>query len=152
MQKTKFKLPVVIGFVLVASILTGCMSMALFDEYVYKETISVKVDAQLLMAKATTDYTNYQKDVEDLLANVQKLYEYEKGRSNNVETIKMWELMLNPDKNMLAGFMKRWQDKGKMGKMFVEEAQKQVKEAFDIIIGLETHKLKKEKVNEFLAK
>ena len=131
--------------------MTGCLSQSFFDDYVYKESISVKVDAINLMGKAAEDYATHQKDVEQLIASVQKIYEYEKGRPKNVESIKMWEAMLNPDKNLLAGFMKRWEDKGKMGKVFVTEAQKQITQAFDIIIGLETNKLKKENVNSFLA-
>ncbi len=137
---------ILISFLLI----TSCLSQAFYDDYVYKETISAKVDALNLISKATNDYASLKNEVENLNLRMQKIYEYEKGRNKNEESIKMWEIMLDPNRKLLAGVLKRWQDKGTLSQGFIDQFRKQLSEAFDVLIGFELRKLKKESISPFL--
>jgi len=139
-------------FVLITIFLLACDTMSHFDAFSYKETISAKVEAVDLMSYAVEDYTSYENEVHELNKALQKIYEYEKNRPRNVETTKMWEILLNPDKNLYGGFIKRWQNDTTLNKFFIEEAQIQVAEAFDLIIDLENGKIKKDQASEFINK
>lgn len=130
--------------------LNSCFTSALYNEYAYRNTISLKVEALSLMDKATGDYSNHEEKVEDLLNETRKLYEYDKGRERNELTVSMWETMLNPDKNLLGGFLEKWEQDGQLSPFLVKESSKQVERAFDLIIGLELEKIKEDEVNEFL--
>lgn len=123
--------------------LNSCKTIAYYDQYAYQETISIKYDALNLVDKATEDFTIYKKDVENLTLRLNKLYEYDKGIGKNAITIQMWEILKNPDGNLLGGFLKRWQDKGKLNNEYLIEKKKQIGESFDKIIGLESKKIRK---------
>jgi len=146
----KFKL--ISQFALITIFLLACDTMSHFDAFSYKETISAKVEALDIMSFATEEYAGHKKEIHDLNLNLQKIYEYEKNRPKNVETTKMWEILLNPDKNLYGGFLKRWQNDSTLNKFFIDEAKVQVAEAFDMIIDLENGKIKKEQASEFINK
>lgn len=129
---------------------SGCSTMVLFDQYSYKETIAAKVDALALMEKADEEYEEHREEAEEVFKDMQKIYEYERNRPKNVETTKMWEIMLNPERNMYAGFMQKWENEGSMNPIFVEEASKQVEKGFDVIIDLESKKIKPEEANSII--
>ncbi len=136
---------------IILAILSGCgTSAAFFDQMSYKETISAKVEALALMDKAVDDYSTQEAAIEEVNLAMQKVYEYEKNRENNAETIRMWEILLDPEKNLYGGFIKRWESQSKLSKVFVDEAKPQIEKAFDIILGLETKKVKPEEANSFL--
>ncbi len=139
-------------FVLLTIILLACNAMSHFDAFSYKETISAKVETLDMMSNAVEEYVKYEKEIRELQKDLQKIYEYEKNRPRNVETAKMWEILLNPDKNLYGGFMQRWQNDTTLNKFFIEEAKIQVDEAFDMIIDLENGKIRKDQANEFLNK
>ncbi len=126
--------------------LWACYSISLYDHYAYTQSTGLKVDSIKLMNKATEDFTKHEAEVDDLLTRIEKAYEYEKARPKNVITAKMWEKLKDPDKNLLGGFLKFWQEKKTLSKTFVEEAKKTVSDAFDQIIGLESGKIKKSEV------
>ena len=50
--------------------------------------------------------------------------------------------MIDPEKNLVAGFFKRWKTKDKLSPAFISEAKGQISSAFDSIIGLESGKNK----------
>jgi len=140
-----------LGILLLLAILSSCgTSTAFFDQMSYKETISAKVEALALMDKAVNDYSSEQAKIEEVNLAMQKMYEYEKNRENNTETVRMWEILLDPEKNLYGGFIKRWESESKLSKVFVNEAKPQIEKAFDIILGLETKKVKPEEANSFL--
>ena len=125
----------------------GCSTIAVHDQYAYTQAVNLKVDAQSIVGKGDKDYTTQEQGVNELMLNVEKAYEYEKGREKNAITTKMWEILLNPESDLLGGFIKRWKDEGKLNKAYVLEKQKQIGEAFDQIIGLESGKIKKSEVS-----
>jgi hypothetical protein len=135
---------VITSFVL---LFIGCQSLktAIFDQYSYKQAISIKVESLNLMDEATQSYNTYEEEVETLMLDLQKMVEYEKNKPNNEVSYAMWNLMANKDKNLLAGFFKRWQVDDQLSQGFTREAKVQVAEALDLIIQYEA---KKNRVNE----
>lgn len=136
--------------ILVFSLISCTTTASFFDQMSYKETISAKIEALALMNKATEDYQSQKQAIDAVTLEMAKVYEYEKNRPNNTETVKMWELLMNPEKNLFGGFMKRWESEATLSKVFVDEAKLQIEKAFDIILGLENKKVKPEEANSFL--
>jgi len=70
-----------------------------------------------------------------------KAYEYERGRPLNTDTIKQWDTLRDPNRDLLGGFLKEWKD-GKLLPVYVERKKAQIGTAFDQIIQLESGKIK----------
>ena len=137
-----------ITILLVMLTLIGCNSISRFSQYAYVQTTSLKVDALIVMDLAKDDYSNHQQNIQQLQTNLQKIYEYEKNRPNNQITLKLWDKLLNPEGHLLGGFLIRWQQEQKLNETFITEAKKLVSDAFDIIAGLESKKIKPKEVSE----
>ncbi|WP_232285837.1 hypothetical protein [Aquimarina agarilytica] len=95
-----------------------------------------------LIDKATEAYPQYSTSIEKVLLNAQKLHEYEKNKPNNETTTKMWAMLIDTDKNLLAGFFKRWKNETKLSASFTTEAKKQIEEAMQILLKFEGQKSK----------
>src|SRR6266487_3396495 len=122
--------------------LGGCKSISEFDQYAYVQGTALKVDALSIMSKATETFASQQTNIEEVIIRIDKAYEYEKHRPQNGITLKMWEILRNPDRNLFGGFIKRWKEKSTLSAPFINEASIQVGEAFDMIAELESHKIK----------
>ncbi len=57
-------------------------------------------------------------------------------------TVKMWGLLLNPQGDLLGGFVSEWKQSRQLKPKYVADKQVQVSRAFDTIIGLESGKIK----------
>ncbi len=130
--------------VLLIFITCSCASTALFDQYSFDKTINAKVESLSIMKKAVDEYDIHQEVVEEHFEELEKIYEYDKRRTNNILTTNMWEILLNEDNNLFAGFIKRWRENGPQNKVFVDEASKQIEEAFDLLLDFEAAKNKEE--------
>ena len=94
------------------------------------------------MDKATEPYANHEKEVEQLQTKIEKAYEYVNGQPENELSAKQWEILKNPERNLLGGFLKRWKEKSTLSNAFIKEAKGLVADAFDTISGLESGKIK----------
>ena len=128
-------------FLLAALILTACSSVSIYSPEAYKQAVDLKIESLNLMSFATMSYSEYEEDVTYLKTELQKAYEFAKGRPNNEISTKQWEILVDENRNLLGGFLKRWQDEETLSEMFVSEEQKIVSDAFDTIIGLESGKI-----------
>ena len=128
-------------------VIFSCQSVktALYDQYSYQQTTSIKVEASNVMDKATTPFSNNKEIVEKLLLDIDKLVEYEKNKPNNEITFAMWKILTDKEKNLLSGFFKRWEEKGSFSPVFLQEAKKQVTDALDLLIQYEVKKDKESK-------
>lgn len=126
---------------LLVSLISSCLSSR-YDTLSYQQSTGIKVEALTLMDKANTPYASHQPEVEALLLKARKALEYEKHRPKNTESTRMWEIMLTPNKNLLAGFLEKWKNGGPQNPALIDEAKKQVEEGFDAIIKLESKKIK----------
>jgi hypothetical protein len=123
-------------------LITGCASISHYDQYIYTQTTSVKVDALNVMDLATEDFASHQQEVKQVITNIDKTYEYERNRKNNGITIKLWDKLNDTTGHLFAGFVKRWKNEGKLRPVFIQESKKEVGEAFDVIAQLESKKIK----------
>lgn len=120
---------------------SSCVTSAPYDQFVYKESTSLKVDALKLMDKAEKPYSTQEKEIEKLTDQLDKLFEYEAHRKKNQLRIQMWDLLRNPDKNLLGGFLSRWKKESQLNVSFISEAKIIVGKAFDQLAELESGKL-----------
>ena len=126
-----------------ALILTGgCSIIARYDQVAYEHAVDTKVDTLSLMNKATGDYQEHQKDIETVTAELDKAYEYDRGRDLNRVTVSQWDILRDPERDLVGGFLKMWKAKGRLNPTFIAEKKKQIADAFDQIIQLEAGKLK----------
>lgn len=139
----------IIGLLFFSLAIISCDSTrtAVFDHYSYQKTTELKVETAKLIDKATTAYSKNTAEIEALLLNIEKLAEYEKNKPNNEITFAMWNVLSDPEKNLLGGFFKRWKEKETLSPVFVSESKKQVIEALDLLIQYEIKKDKESKEN-----
>jgi hypothetical protein len=129
--------------------LAGCTTIGPFNQKAYEIATSLKVDALTTMGKAAEPFANQQKEVEALKMNMEKAYEYAKGRPKNEISANQWAIIINPSRNSLGGFLKRWEEESTLNSGFIEEAKKLVSDGFDTVIELESGK---RKISESQAK
>jgi lipopolysaccharide biosynthesis regulator YciM len=122
----------------------SCAQTPLFDQHSFDKTIDAKVESVSLMKKAIYFYEDHEEEVEEHFEELQKIYEYDRRRKNNNITSKMWEIVLNEDNKLYAGFIKRWREVGPQNPFFVNEAVLQIEEAFDKLLDYEGAKNKAE--------
>ena len=133
-----------IAMLIFAVMLSACSSLiAPYNETSYRYATSLKPEAMRLMKRATEDYSEHAAEAEALMLKVEQAYEYVAGLPKNDESAGQWKLLKNPDGNLLGGFIKRWQEEGKLSKAFVNNVREDlVGPAFDAIIALESLKIK----------
>ena len=122
-------------------LLISCSSISEFSSVAYKQAVDLKVESLELMSYAAEDYSIYETEVETLWHELRKAYEFAKGRPDNEISTEQWEILIDEERNLLGGFLKRWEEEGILNEMFVTEAQMLVSDAFDTIIGLESGKI-----------
>jgi hypothetical protein len=124
-------------------VLPACSLIAPYDRAAYEHATNAKVDTLALMSKATRSYDEHEKDVEALVRQLDKAYEYDRGRQLNQITIAQWDILRDPNRDLVGGFLKMWKAKGTLSATFIAEKKRQVGDAFDQIIQLESGKLRK---------
>ena len=85
------------------------------------------------------------RSIKDLKSELDKIIEYEKNKPYNDISLRMWEILSDEERNLLAGFLRRWEQEKQMSRVFVDEAKSQILEAIDIIIKYESNKDKESK-------
>jgi len=131
------------GLLLTVLFLAGCpRHIAPYRPEAYDKATSLKVEALNLMDKATEPYAQHQAAAQTLRLNLEKAYEDAKGIPKNELAAQMWEILKNPNGNLLGGFLAMWQKKSVLKKPLIDEKKAQVSDAFDKIIALEIGKSK----------
>jgi len=129
-------------FAMVATLIVACSTISPYDQTAYLQAVNGKVDALTLMGKATDLYGNHQNDVATVQTELQKAYEYERGRPLNKETVAQWNILLDQNGDLLGAFVKEWKENGKLLPVYVKRKQDQISKAFDEIIQLESGKIR----------
>ena len=129
-------------------VVAGCSLIAHYDQVAYEHATSAKVDTLALMDKATGSYDSHEKEIDALVVELDKAYEYDRGRALNKITVAQWDILRDPNRNLVGGFLKLWKAKGSLSAVFVAEKKKQIGDAFDQIIQLESGKTKPTKTPE----
>jgi hypothetical protein len=116
-------------------LLTNRTRLSYLDEKLYVDATSLKVESLTLLNKATTPYSEHEKEVTALLLQIEKAYEYAKGQPGKETAAKLWEILKDPNRNSLGGLIKRWQVKGTLNPVFLVEAKQLIADSFDSIIA-----------------
>ncbi len=130
------------AILLLGLFLLSCASISPYSSTAYEQATSLKVEALALMTKATEPFDEHRQEVESLITKVNKAYEYAKGRPKNQFSTRQWEILKDPDRNLLGGFLKRWENESTLSKAYTDGGKKLVADAFDTIIALESGKAK----------
>jgi hypothetical protein len=137
----KAKLPRLLSALILSLTVWSCASISVFSPEAYKQAVDLKVESLEVMSFATLPFYDSEEQVSYLKTELNKAYEFSKGRPNNEISTKQWEILINPEGNLLGGFLKRWEEEETLSEMFVTEMQTLVGDAFDTIIGLESGKI-----------
>ena len=124
-------------------LLFGCKpTIALYDQYAYTQATSIKVDLQnLAQESGDINYTDALPDVNKVNIELQKAYEYSKGRDNNSLSTKQYQILISED-HFYKKFLLDWKTKQKENKTMVEDVREQIGDLMDEVIKLENGKNK----------
>ncbi len=122
--------------------IAGCATIAQYSQTAYEQATSLKAEALILMDKATEQFSLHKDEVQKVRLDMDKAYEYAKGRPNNELSTKQWEIVRDPERHSLGGFLKQWETKGVLGQTFTSEMKNEVADHLDKISGLESGKAK----------
>ena len=142
MKMHKLRCAEVFFFFLLLLVVSCASSISPFNQKAYEYATSLKVEALALMDQATEPFQDHQAEVQAFVTRVEKAYEYAKGLPKNEISTKQWQILKDPNRHLLGGFLKRWGEESTLSRAFVQEAQGLVADAFDTIIGLESGKIK----------
>jgi hypothetical protein len=122
--------------------LIGCATISQHSETAYKNAVDLKVEADVILSKATTPYTSEGnlKALTEFQINLQKAYEYDKGRVKNKITLEMWDTLINPEGHLLGGIIKEWKEQGELRPVYLKFKRRQIATGFDQLIELEYNK------------
>jgi hypothetical protein len=131
----------VLSLLLCVVMIIGCgAKIAGFDQTALQNAVSLKTEALALMDKATEPYADHKDATDKFMLAVDKASKHSASIPNNELSTKQWEILKDPEKNLLGGFIARWKDKGTLSAFFVNEAKGLVSDGFDEIISLENAK------------
>jgi len=138
---TKAKIQLLLSALPLSLTIWSCASISVFSPEAYKQAVELKVESLELMSFATMPYVDYEEEVINLNTELDKAFEFSKGRPDNEISTEQWRILIDEEGNLLGGFLKRWETEGSLSEMFVSEMQILVSDAFDTIIGLESGKI-----------
>ncbi len=111
-----------------------------FQEESYKNATTLKAQSLALIAKSSEPYSRHKTEAETLAVNVDAAFEYANGLPRNDVVTEQWDILRNPDRNLLGGFLKMWRERGSLSPFLRNEIAAQVSSAFDTIICVEINK------------
>lgn len=130
-------------------LLCGCTPLiGPYSPTAYENATSLKAEVLAILSKANTPYSENIKEIEDIQLKAEKAYEYVKGVPKNQISAKQWEILKNPDGDLLGKFFKRWKERSTLSDTLIKEYKDLASAAFDEIICLEANKKEK---NECVA-
>lgn len=127
---------------LLVALFAACQTIGPYDQRAYELAVSAKVDSLALVAKATEPAASHAAEIDALRVEIDKAYEYAKGRPKNGDSTKQWAILRDPAGHSIGGFLKRWEHEHALSQAFVTEAGGQISDAFDQVIELESGKNK----------
>lgn len=134
-----------LAFLLVVAALAACETISPFSETAYRLSTGIKATSLVLMDKAAEPYSLHEDAAEALLLEARKAYEYALHRPKNEDSTAQWAIMIDPERALLAGFLRKWKEDGQLRPFLVAEAKRSVAAGFDQISELESGKSKEKK-------
>ena len=93
------------------------------------------------MSKATGSYSEHTKEIAELNLELDKAYEYDKGRPLNHISVASWEILRGPN-GIINRFFTSWKTAGTLAPAVINDKKAHVAREFDDIIQLESGKNK----------
>jgi hypothetical protein len=130
-------------WLLLFSLLFSCKAtIALYDQYAYTQATSLKVDLQnLALESDSISFETAKPDIDKVDIELQKAYEYNKGRDNNSISSKQYEILLADD-HFYKSFLKDWKAKGKESAIMSQNISEEIGDLMDQVIKAENGKNK----------
>ena len=124
--------------------LGACALISHYDPTSYLNATNLKAEALLLVEKAKDPPAVHAAAIDSLRLKLMQAYEYERGKgAPNKITVDQWRRLSDPEGALLGGFLKKWTGENRgQGAVFLEGLSKNIGEAFDLIIKLESAKVK----------
>jgi hypothetical protein len=130
----------IIGMLALAALLSCVPRVAWYSPTAYTNTVDLKVETRNLVLKGVDPFEKHADEIDKLNVKIEKAYEYAKGIPDNEITTKQWEVLRDPERNLVGGFFKMWKEKGTLGESYIVDKAKQIDLAYDQILGLEVNK------------
>ena len=143
MKKIKQVLELYFVTIFLVLFFQGCRPLiSLYDQYAYTQATSLKVDLQnLIKESATINYSDAKNDISKLNSELQKAFEYAKGRSLNSLSTKQYAILLS-DTDFYKKFLNDWKVQKKESETAADEESIKIGQLMDTIIKLENGKTK----------
>lgn len=129
----------IVSLSLFAVLFAGCASMSNFDQNSYNSATELKSETAALVAHATEPASSHKDEIDALRVKLNGQLAYERGKGDaNAISAKQWEILVDPEGNLLGNFLNDWQSARKVySTTYVQESGKLFNEAFDEILKLE---------------
>lgn len=141
-RNTRNVVIVFILFVLAApALFQSCSAtIANYDPIALDKAVTLKLKSLELVEKAEETYASHEKEIRELMREIEQAYEYAANIPKNSLTARQWQVLKDPDSNLLGGFFTSWAKNGKLNPVLIREAAGIINQAFTAIIRLETLK------------
>lgn len=123
-------------------LIAGCKLIAEYNQVAYEYATSLKAEALALMEKASEPYADHEEDVEELMLEVEKAYEYANGLPKNEISAEQWKILKDKEGTLLGSFIELWKKEGQLSEISIVEAKEVVSKNFDQIIELEVARIR----------
>lgn len=126
----------------------GCAPViSSFDQYAYTQCTSLKVDALHLMDEATDSVQLHSQQINQVMMNLEKIYEYDKNRPNDSISTRQWHLLIDPNGHSFGKLIKKWEHDKILNRYNIEDLMPIIGFDFDQIAQLESKKLKPSQIS-----
>lgn len=106
----------------------------------YENATSLKAEVLTVLSKANTPYVDNEAAIDAIKLKAEMAYEFVKGVPGSQLSARQWEILKNPEGDLLGKFFKRWQERGTLSNILIQEYKALAADAFDEIICLEANK------------
>ena len=121
--------------------LIGCVHLiANYDPITYKSLTDLKAESMLFLEQVSVDkpFDEYASKFEDLRLKMEKVYQYEKGKKLNNDTI----AQVSEIRGMINGMITLYKNQNHLSPGYLKEKKEQLENAFDLAISTENIKNK----------
>lgn len=134
------RLRISISFLLLFLVSACVPLIGQYSPTAYQNATSLKATTLVLMDKASQPYQSQERNIESLMLEVDKAYEFVNGVEANNISAQQWSLLKKPDGDLLGRFILRWKERNTLSQDLITEFKSIISDAFDQIICLEANK------------
>ena len=128
-----------VGAAALALMVSAC-AVAQFSPEAVTLAQGIRAEALALIDQATDDFAGHAAAAGALRQRMDGALAQARGRSDNEESIRQWELMADPSGNLLGGFLTRWESNGRLSRALIGGIRQQVAVGLDLIVETENAK------------